>query len=134
MDDDPLRRGDAVQPHGDARQSCQPRADHALELQRPLQRSVHALRQQEARRLFPPAHRRAGLAHRPRVRYAERVMRDGYRGYIASRPVNGVPYPHKVQNLVIRDYAARKKLPFLLSATEIAVPDSTMMLNDLLAK
>jgi sporadic carbohydrate cluster protein (TIGR04323 family) len=61
-------------------------------------------------------------------------VRDGYRGYIASRPVNGAPYPHKVQNLVIRDYAARKKLHFLLSATEVAVPDSYMMLNDLLAR
>jgi sporadic carbohydrate cluster protein (TIGR04323 family) len=57
----------------------------------------------------------------------------GYRGYIASRPVNGVPYPHKVQNLIIRDYCKRKDMAFLLSVTEVATPGSFLMLNDLLS-
>ena len=56
----------------------------------------------------------------------------GYRGYITSRPVNGVPYPHKIQNLVVRDYCRRKGLPFLLSVTEGSVPGSFMMLNGVL--
>jgi sporadic carbohydrate cluster protein (TIGR04323 family) len=56
----------------------------------------------------------------------------GYRGYITSRPVNGVPYPHKIQNLVVRDYCRRKGLVFLLSATEGSIPDSFMMLNGVL--
>ena len=58
--------------------------------------------------------------------------RQGFRGYIASRPVNGVAYPHRVQNLVIRDYCQRKGMHFLLSATEGAVANSYMMLNDVL--
>ena len=58
----------------------------------------------------------------------------GFRGYIASRPVNGVPYPHRVQNLVIRDYCQRKGLLYYLSATEIAVPGSFMMLNDVMTQ
>jgi sporadic carbohydrate cluster protein (TIGR04323 family) len=59
-------------------------------------------------------------------------MAEGFRGYITSRPVNGVPYPHRIQNLVIRDYCQRKGLVFYLSATEVAVADSFMMLNDVL--
>jgi sporadic carbohydrate cluster protein (TIGR04323 family) len=58
----------------------------------------------------------------------------GYRGYIASRAVNGVAYPHRVQNLVIRDYCRRKGLQLRLAATEVAVPGSHMTLNDVLAR
>jgi len=57
---------------------------------------------------------------------------QGFRGYIASRPVAGVPYPHRVQNLVIRDYCRRKNLMYLLSSAEISVPGSCMMLNEIL--
>ena len=58
----------------------------------------------------------------------------GFRGYIASRPVNGVPYPHRVQNLVIRDYCQRKGLHYLLSAAETSIPNGFMILNDVLAE
>lgn len=57
------------------------------------------------------------------------VLRGGYRGYIASRPVRGERTPQQVQNLVIRDYAARNGLMFKLSATEYAMAGCTMMLN-----
>ena len=63
---------------------------------------------------------------------AEEVERGGYRGYITSQPVGGVPYPHKIQNLVVRDYCRRKGLMFLLSVTEGSVPGSRMMLNGLM--
>ncbi|MBX7199335.1 MAG: hypothetical protein K1X51_08135 [Rhodospirillaceae bacterium] len=56
----------------------------------------------------------------------------GYRGYITSQPVNGTVYPHKVQNLVVRDYCKRKGLPYLLSATEGSILGSFMMLNAVL--
>ncbi len=56
-------------------------------------------------------------------------MSAGYRGYIASRPVRGEMTPQHVQNLVVRDYAARNGLPFLLSATEYAMPGCFMMLD-----
>lgn len=37
--------------------------------------------------------------------------------------------PQHVQNLVVRDYATRNELPFLLSATEYAMPGCFMMLD-----
>ena len=58
--------------------------------------------------------------------------RQGYRGYIASREIRGVTFPQHVQNLVIRDYAQRQKLLFLLSATEYAMPACYMMLDSIL--
>ena len=58
----------------------------------------------------------------------------GYRGYIISRPVRGVSYPHRVQNLVVRDYATRHNLAYKLSATEYAMPGCYMMLYDVLAE
>jgi sporadic carbohydrate cluster protein (TIGR04323 family) len=53
----------------------------------------------------------------------------GYRGYIASRPVRDEMTPQHVQNLVVRDYASRNELPFLLSATEYAMSGCFMMLD-----
>jgi sporadic carbohydrate cluster protein (TIGR04323 family) len=56
----------------------------------------------------------------------------GYRGYIVSRPVRGSHFPQRVQNLVVRDCAQRRKLPFRLSVTEYAMPGCTMMFESLL--
>ena len=42
----------------------------------------------------------------------------GYRGYIFSKEIRGNFIPQRVQNLVIKDYAERKKIFFKLSATE----------------
>lgn len=58
--------------------------------------------------------------------------RFGYRGYVASRPVRGISFPQQVQNLVVRDYASRWKLHYLLSATEYAMPSCYLMLNAVL--
>ena len=58
--------------------------------------------------------------------------RQGYRGYIASRPVRGQTTPQQVQNLVVRDYARSNGLAFKLSATEYAMPSCYLMLNTLL--
>jgi sporadic carbohydrate cluster protein (TIGR04323 family) len=60
--------------------------------------------------------------------------RIGYRGYVASRPVRGSSFPQHVQNLVVRDYAARRGLPYLLSLTEYAMPDCFLMLEALLGE
>ena len=58
--------------------------------------------------------------------------RSGYRGYVASRPVRGTSFPQQVQNLVVRDYAARQGLLYLLSATEYAMPSCYLMMNAVL--
>ena len=56
----------------------------------------------------------------------------GARGYIFSRPHLGGNVPQRVQNLVIRDYCARRGLRYLLSATEYAMPGCFMMLERVL--
>ena len=58
--------------------------------------------------------------------------RQGYRGYVASRVVRGQVWPQGVQNLVIRDYAQRNGLTYLLSATEYAMPGCYMNLEAVL--
>ena len=58
--------------------------------------------------------------------------RTGHRGYIGARPLNGNRTPQHVQNIVIRDYARRKNLQYLLSAAEHTMPGSYMILEDLL--
>lgn len=58
--------------------------------------------------------------------------REGHRGYVASRPIFGSRAPQHVQNLVIRDYAARNGLHYKLSATEYAMPGCHMMLEQVL--
>lgn len=54
------------------------------------------------------------------------------RGYIFSRPFMGERVPQHVQNLVIRDYCERNKLQYLLSATEYAMPNSHLMLEQVI--
>ena len=58
--------------------------------------------------------------------------RSGHRGYITSRPIDGMRVPQHIQNLVIRDYAQRNKLRFLLSATEYGMPGCYLMLEQVL--
>ena len=58
--------------------------------------------------------------------------RAGHRGYIGARPLNGSRTPQHVQNIVIRDYAKRKNLHYLLSATEHTMPGSYVVLEDIL--
>jgi len=56
----------------------------------------------------------------------------GFRGYISSRPVRGTSFPPRIQNAVVRSYAARRALPFKLSLIEYAMPGCFMMLESLL--
>lgn len=57
----------------------------------------------------------------------------GYRGYVFSRPVDAHRVPQHIQNLVIRDYAQRRRLHYLLSATEYAMADCYLVLEQVLA-
>ena len=61
------------------------------------------------------------------------ASQKGYRGYVFSRSVDSHRVPQHIQNLVIRDYAARRKLHYLLSATEYAMPDCYLILEQVLA-
>jgi sporadic carbohydrate cluster protein (TIGR04323 family) len=60
------------------------------------------------------------------------IKQLGYRGYISSRPIQGGRVPQHVQNLVIRDYCASNNIHFLLSATEYAMPNCYIMLEQVL--
>jgi sporadic carbohydrate cluster protein (TIGR04323 family) len=53
------------------------------------------------------------------------------RGYIFSRPFMEERVPQHVQNIVIRDYCSKKNIQYLLSATEYAMENSTLMLRQL---
>ena len=55
-----------------------------------------------------------------------------FRGYIASRPVRGMRVPQRIQNLLVRDYAQRHDMRFLLSATEYVMPSCYMILQGVL--
>ena len=54
------------------------------------------------------------------------------RGYIFSRAFMGERVPQHVQNLVIRDYCERTGLQYLLSATEYAMADCHLILEQIL--
>jgi sporadic carbohydrate cluster protein (TIGR04323 family) len=58
----------------------------------------------------------------------------GYRGYVFSRPIDDHRVPQHIQNLVIRDYAQRRKLHYLLSATEYAMADCYLVLAQVLGE
>ena len=53
------------------------------------------------------------------------------RGYIFSRQFMEERAPQHVQNIVIRDYCSKKNIHYLLSATEYAMKNSTLMLRQL---
>ena len=54
------------------------------------------------------------------------------RGYIASREIDGVIVPHKVQNLIIREFCQNNNLFFLLSSVEYKMENSYFILNSIL--
>lgn len=59
------------------------------------------------------------------------MKKKGWRGYIFSREINGQMIPQRVQNLVLRSYAQKSGLLYLLSATEYHMRGSYMMLESL---
>lgn len=59
------------------------------------------------------------------------MKKKGWRGYVFSRAINGQVIPQRVQNLVLRTYAEKNGLQYLLSATEYHMPGSFMMLESL---
>ena len=54
-----------------------------------------------------------------------------FRGYIFSRPFMEERVPQHVQNIVIRDYCSKKGIQYLLSGTEYAMKNSTLILRQL---
>ena len=59
-------------------------------------------------------------------------IEKGFRGYIFSRPFMEERVPQHVQNIVIRDYCSKKGIHYLLSATEYAMENSTLILRQLI--
>jgi len=56
-------------------------------------------------------------------------MKKKLRGYIFSRAFMGERVPQNVQNLFIRDFCNKKNFDYLLSATEYAMQDCSMVLE-----
>ena len=59
-------------------------------------------------------------------------VKNGFRGYIFSRPFMEERVPQHVQNIVIRDYCSKKGIHYLLSATEYAMQNSALILKQLI--
>ena len=59
-------------------------------------------------------------------------IEKGFRGYIFSRPFMEERVPQHVQNIVIRDYCSKKGIHYLLSASEYAMNNSTLILRQLI--
>lgn len=59
----------------------------------------------------------------------KKVPRRGWRGYAFSRAIAGSHIPHRVQSLVLRTYAEKHKLLFLLSVFEYHHEGSYQMLE-----
>lgn len=55
-----------------------------------------------------------------------------FRGYIFSRDFLGERAPQHIQNIVIRDYCSKKNIQFLLSSVEYAMPNSSIIFQQLL--
>ena len=89
-------------------------AGDAVVEQLPLQERVLAVSRQEARRVLRADPGPAGDRDRRQLQAAfGRLMQTnqkGYRGYVFSRSVDNHRVPQHIQNLVIRDYAQRRKL------------------------
>ena len=62
------------------------------------------------------------------------AKREGFRGYSVHQPFNGLRVPVPVQNLLLRDYAARNQLIFKLSVNELDFPKCDVQLFGLLAE
>jgi sporadic carbohydrate cluster protein (TIGR04323 family) len=52
------------------------------------------------------------------------------RGYVYSREFLGERCPQHVQNIIIRDYCLKNNLRYLLSGVEYAMPNSFLILNE----
>ena len=59
-----------------------------------------------------------------------RVMK----GYMGSRLLFGTRYPHRVQNIMIREYAERNQFKYGLSDVETSIKDSCFMLLDVVGR
>ena len=57
-----------------------------------------------------------------------------FRGYIFSRPFMEERVPQHVQNIIIRDYCTKNNFQYLLSATEYAMPNSHVMLKQIISE
>jgi len=56
------------------------------------------------------------------------------RGYIFSRPFLGERVPQHIQNIVIRDYCTKNKFEYLLSLTEYAIENSSLILQQTISE
>lgn len=59
-------------------------------------------------------------------------LRKGLQGYVSHQPFGGFHIPVPIQNLVLRDYAARNNKIFKLSANEYFFPNCYVQLAGLL--
>ena len=54
------------------------------------------------------------------------------KGYMTSLEINGSRYPHRLQNILIREYCRRQSAAYLFSLTEVSVMGAYFVLSDLI--
>ncbi len=59
-------------------------------------------------------------------------MKQGFRGYVASRDIEGCVVPQHVQNLVIRNFLESKGYIYKLSATEYCMNNCFMIFKNII--
>ena len=60
------------------------------------------------------------------------LERQGYRGYVTSRPFGGYAIPVPVQSLVLRDYCQRSGYVYVLPVNENIFPHSYLVLEGMI--
>lgn len=65
---------------------------------------------------------------------AEGANKEGFRGYCAHQPFNGLRIPVPVQNVLLRDFCNRNGMMFKLSVNELDFPGSYVQLLGLLGE
>lgn len=60
-------------------------------------------------------------------------MTKKLKGYMTSLEVNGSRFPHRIQNILIREYCNRLNRTYLFSLTEVSVAGAHLVLKDLLS-
>ena len=59
-------------------------------------------------------------------------MREGYRGYVNTRPFGGNMIPSTYQNMIMRDYCKNNDILFKLSINEYIFPNCFVQLGNIL--
>ena len=59
-------------------------------------------------------------------------MKESLKGYMTSLPIHGSRFPHRVQNILLRDYCTRFGYEYLFSMIEVSVRNGHHVLMNMI--